>query len=180
MDYYRHTAFEFIRVQLGALGTVLGGGRYDGLIGDMGGPETPAVGWAAGVERLAMLVGDVGGREFSYVVTSETEGLDSDVVQLSTLLRRNQIVSEFLLDGSLKKRVKKAQSLDAYAVFVLRQSPAGAPKGFYIDVKLGRRSDISEYQIIEQEIIGRMKQIGSVQLPAQQQTSNYDFVLFAK
>ncbi len=58
MDYYRHTAFEFITDQLGAQGTVLGGGRYDGLIGDMGGPETPAVGWAAGVERLAMLVGD--------------------------------------------------------------------------------------------------------------------------
>lgn len=55
LDYYRHTAFEFVTDRLGAQGTVLGGGRYDGLIETLGGPETPAVGWAAGIERLAML-----------------------------------------------------------------------------------------------------------------------------
>ena len=56
LDYYRHTAFEFVTDRLGAQGTVLGGGRYDGLIEALGGPHTPAVGWAAGIERLAMLV----------------------------------------------------------------------------------------------------------------------------
>src|SRR5690606_1663940 len=56
LDYYRHTAFEFVTDRLGAQGTVLGGGRYDGLIENLGGPHTPAVGWAAGIERLAMLV----------------------------------------------------------------------------------------------------------------------------
>jgi histidyl-tRNA synthetase len=57
LDYYRHTAFEFVTDRLGAQGTVLGGGRYDGLIETLGGDHTPAVGWAAGIERLAMLVG---------------------------------------------------------------------------------------------------------------------------
>jgi len=56
LDYYRHTAFEFVTDRLGAQGTVLGGGRYDGLIEALGGPATPAVGWAAGIERLAMLI----------------------------------------------------------------------------------------------------------------------------
>ncbi len=56
LDYYRHTAFEFVTDRLGAQGTVLAGGRYDGLVGNLGGPETPGVGWAAGVERLAMLI----------------------------------------------------------------------------------------------------------------------------
>ena len=56
LDYYRHTAFEFVTDRLGAQGTVLGGGRYDGLMESLGGPATPAVGWAAGIERLAMLV----------------------------------------------------------------------------------------------------------------------------
>ena len=56
LDYYRHTAFEFVTDRLGAQGTVLGGGRYDGLIETLGGPHTPAVGWAAGIERLGMLV----------------------------------------------------------------------------------------------------------------------------
>ncbi len=55
LDYYRHTAFEFVTDRLGAQGTVLGGGRYDGLIETLGGPATPAVGWAAGIERLGML-----------------------------------------------------------------------------------------------------------------------------
>ena len=56
LDYYRHTAFEFVTDRLGAQGTVLGGGRYDGLLEALGGPHTPAVGWAAGIERLAMLL----------------------------------------------------------------------------------------------------------------------------
>ena len=60
LDYYRHTAFEFVTDRLGAQGTVLGGGRYDGLMELLGGAATPAVGWAAGIERLAMLVGDAG------------------------------------------------------------------------------------------------------------------------
>ena len=56
LDYYRHTAFEFVTDRLGAQGTVLGGGRYDGLIETLGGKPTPAVGWAAGIERLGMMV----------------------------------------------------------------------------------------------------------------------------
>src|SRR5690348_13861021 len=56
LDYYRHTAFEFVTDRLGAQGTVLAGGRYDGLIETLGGPHTPAVGWAAGIERLAMMI----------------------------------------------------------------------------------------------------------------------------
>src|SRR5437660_458595 len=56
LDYYRHTSFEFITDRLGAQGTVIGGGRYDGLIESLGGPHTPAVGWAAGIERLAMMI----------------------------------------------------------------------------------------------------------------------------
>lgn len=56
MDYYSHSAFEFVTDRLGAQGTVLGGGRYEGLVEEMGGPSVPAIGWAAGVERLASLI----------------------------------------------------------------------------------------------------------------------------
>jgi len=59
LDYYSHTAFEFVTSDLGAQGTVIGGGRYDGLFEVMGGPSTPGVGWAAGIERLAMLIDDL-------------------------------------------------------------------------------------------------------------------------
>src|SRR5215469_5161200 len=56
LDYYTHTAFEFVTTDLGAQGTVMGGGRYDGLVEMLGGPPLPGVGWAAGIERLAMLI----------------------------------------------------------------------------------------------------------------------------
>src|SRR4029453_12828941 len=56
LDYYRHTAFEFVTDRLGAQGTVIAGGRYDGLIESLGGPHTPAIGWAAGGEGLGMLI----------------------------------------------------------------------------------------------------------------------------
>ena len=58
LDYYTHTAFEFVTTDLGAQGTVMGGGRYDGLVEMMGGPTLPGVGWAAGIERLAMLIAE--------------------------------------------------------------------------------------------------------------------------
>jgi histidyl-tRNA synthetase len=58
LDYYCHTAFEFVTTDLGSQGTILAGGRYDGLVKQMGGPPTPGIGWAAGVERLAMLRGE--------------------------------------------------------------------------------------------------------------------------
>ena len=58
LDYYTHTAFEFVTTDLGAQGTVMGGGRYDGLVELMGGPALPGVGWAAGIERLAMLIAE--------------------------------------------------------------------------------------------------------------------------
>ena len=52
LDYYRHVTFEYVTEELGAQSQVIGGGRYDGLIENMGGPATPAVGWAAGIERI--------------------------------------------------------------------------------------------------------------------------------
>ena len=56
LDYYSHTAFEITSDQLGAQATVCGGGRYDGLVGQLGGPDTPAVGWALGMERLLLVL----------------------------------------------------------------------------------------------------------------------------
>ncbi len=101
LDYYRHTAFEFVTDRLGAQGTVLGGGRYDGLIEALGGPHTPAVGWAAGIERLAMLVG---ARAFAapqaeIAVFTETVGLDALVLEIAHVLRRGGFSSPLPFRG---------------------------------------------------------------------------------
>jgi histidyl-tRNA synthetase len=117
LDYYRHTAFEFVTDRLGAQGTVLGGGRYDGLIENLGGPATPAVGWAAGIERLAMLVGeraeDEHLRRFHFAVYSEYTAFDNIALQLVTTLRRNGYRCAHQYVGSAKKRSFKVRD-DTY------------------------------------------------------------------
>jgi len=108
LDYYRHTAFEFVTDRLGAQGTVLGGGRYDGLMESLGGPFTPAVGWAAGIERLAMLVGEGASAQLEAMVVLEDDAGFAAAVKLLGGLRSAGIVSDMVATGSPKKRFDKA------------------------------------------------------------------------
>lgn len=138
LDYYRHTAFEFVTDRLGAQGTVLGGGRYDGLIENLGGPHTPAVGWAAGIERLAMLVGE---RDYvgpEIIVTSEHDDLTGATLQIVFALRRAGVNAEWLAGGSRRKRYDKAQSYFPKLVFMVVPSDRDFGQGILIDVKRGK------------------------------------------
>src|SRR5215203_7422201 len=73
IDYYRHTAFEFVTDRLGSQGAVIAGGRYDGLMESLGGPHTPAIGWAAGIERLAMMIEAPQAERLEVAVVAENE-----------------------------------------------------------------------------------------------------------
>ncbi|MGB5079055.1 MAG: histidine--tRNA ligase [Sphingorhabdus sp.] len=119
LDYYRHTAFEFVTDRLGAQGTVLGGGRYDGLIENLGGPPTPAVGWAAGIERLAMLV-DVPTTSKPHVaVVPLGETAEQFAIGITADLRRAGIASEMAFKGNMKKRMQRANESGArFAVII--------------------------------------------------------------
>jgi histidyl-tRNA synthetase len=112
LDYYRHTAFEFVTDQLGAQGAVLAGGRYDGLFETLGGPQTPAIGWAAGVERLAMMIDPPSPERLDVAVVAEDAALENVAVAVTSALRRAGIASEALITGSPRKRFDKAQKLD--------------------------------------------------------------------
>lgn len=122
LDYYRHTAFEFVTDRLGAQGTVLGGGRYDGLIETLGGPHTPAVGWAAGIERLAMLVGDTSGPELEAVVLVENDAGMAAAYELLVGLRSAGIVSDMIATGSPRKRYDKAVKLNPQAILRVNET----------------------------------------------------------
>ncbi len=87
LDYYRHTAFEFVTDRLGAQGTVLGGGRYDGLMESLGGPHTPAVGWAAGIERLSMLMEGSEQPPLRVTVINDADATIDTAFKLATRLR---------------------------------------------------------------------------------------------
>ncbi|MCP5389520.1 MAG: histidine--tRNA ligase [Novosphingobium sp.] len=119
LDYYRHTAFEFVTDRLGAQGTVLGGGRYDGLIETLGGAHTPAVGWAAGIERLAMLVGERGELAPEVVVVAENLEREMDALKLAAQLRQAGISAEIMATGSPRKRFDRARKLNPDFLFSL-------------------------------------------------------------
>ncbi|MCE7794936.1 histidine--tRNA ligase [Sphingobium sufflavum] len=113
LDYYRHTAFEFVTDRLGAQGTVLGGGRYDGLIENMGGPHTPAVGWAAGIERLAMLLDAPAPFAPTVIIALENDSLLSFGQKALAALRGAGISAEMIATGSPRKRYDKAVKVPA-------------------------------------------------------------------
>jgi histidyl-tRNA synthetase len=122
LDYYSHTAFEFVTTRLGAQGTVMGGGRYDGLVEEMGGPHTPCIGWAAGVERLAMLMQTPPAAPSSVVVIpvgDAAEGAALDVVQA---LRAAGIRSEIGYRGNVKRRMERANKTGARAAVILGET----------------------------------------------------------
>ncbi|WP_228242721.1 histidine--tRNA ligase [Porphyrobacter sp. GA68] len=134
LDYYRHTAFEFVpdegsaaAAALGAQSTVLGGGRYDGLMESLGGPPTPAVGWAAGIERLAMLVGEVQSETKFVAIAVEDDLRSDDAFKLSQLLRQGGFATEVVTSGSARKRYDKAVKLKPDVVLSLSMQ-AGEPK----------------------------------------------------
>jgi histidyl-tRNA synthetase len=133
LDYYRHTAFEFVTDRLGAQGTVLGGGRYDGLIENLGGPATPAVGWAAGIERLAMLV-DVKSDQPPLVLVPEDEKALVVCEELAVLLRRSGIACDLPYSGALKKRFDKAKK-------------SGADCALLVSTALNRENEIAEVRL---------------------------------
>ena len=113
LDYYTHTAFEFTTTALGAQGAVLAGGRYDGLMQAMGGPDVPGVGWAAGVERLGMLLAKAPPAD--RPVTIVPIGAEAEVVAfpLAQELRRAGIAVDLAFKGKPGQRMKRADRLGA-------------------------------------------------------------------
>src|SRR5690606_28136497 len=116
LDYYRHTAFEFVTDRLGAQGTVIGGGRYDGMKECLCGPATQAMGWAGGIERLAMLVGERGDSVADVVVVVEDDAQIARGVEAVTALRREGFSAELVASGSPRKRFDKTVKMGAGAI----------------------------------------------------------------
>jgi histidyl-tRNA synthetase len=119
LDYYGHTAFEFVTAKLGAQGTVMAGGRYDGLVAEMGGPMTPAVGWAAGIERLSMLMETAPMPPSTVAVIPIGEAAEAAAIELLQSLRGNGIRAEMAYRGNLKRRMERANRIGARAAVII-------------------------------------------------------------
>ena len=119
LDYYCHSAFEFTTEALGAQGAVLAGGRYDGLVETMGGPPTPGVGWAGGIERLAALAGEMAAAPRPIAIVPLGEQAEAAALGLAQRLRHEGFAVELTYRGSLSKRMKRANQVGAAAAVIL-------------------------------------------------------------
>lgn len=131
LDYYRHTAFEFVTDRLGAQGTVLGGGRYDGLIENLGGPATPAVGWAAGIERLAMLV-DEPAPQRTIAIIPDNPSLVADAINVARSLRKQGFNIVMSFHDKAKRQSEVARKEGAEAALYIRAITSDGSSRFHL------------------------------------------------
>jgi histidyl-tRNA synthetase len=143
LDYYCHTAFEFTTDALGAQGTVLAGGRYDSLIKTMGGPATPGIGWAAGVERLSMLVEDVPAKARPIALIPMGEAAEARVQELSNTLRRADVAVDVAYGGTMKKRMKRANTVNASHAVILGDDELARNEATVRDLDSGEQQAVS-------------------------------------
>ncbi|MBC8339044.1 MAG: histidine--tRNA ligase [Rhodospirillales bacterium] len=138
LDYYGHTAFEFVTKTLGAQGTVLAGGRYDGLIQLMGGPPTPGIGWAAGVERLALMTAEAPPAPRPVTIIPRDPAAQTQALVLAQQLRRGGLAVDLGYSGNLKKRLDRANKAGATAAVILDGDSATVR-----DMETGEQTDVA-------------------------------------
>ena len=155
LDYYTKTAFEFITTKIGAQGTVCGGGRYDGLIEEVGGPSTPGVGWGMGKERMLMTMEACG---FEIPKEPDTEvfiafmGDAGKVAALKLMkeLRENDVnVQMDVMGRSLKNQFKHANRINAKKTIVIGDSELESGKLTIKDMDSGDQTEVAMDKIVE-------------------------------
>jgi len=141
LDYYTHTAFEFTTDALGAQSAVLAGGRYDGLIQEMGGPAVPGVGWAAGVERLAMLLAETPAAARPVAVVPAGEAAALPALRLAESLRAAGFRIELGYSGNLSRRMKAANKVNARAAIILGEDELARGAATIRDLDTGEQAE---------------------------------------
>jgi len=143
LDYYCHTAFEFTTEHLGAQGTVMGGGRYDYLIETMGGPPTAGVGWAAGVERLAMMLLQDPPAPRPFALVPIGAAAEAMAPKLADDLRRAGLAVDLGFSGKAAKRMKRADKLGAPAAILIGDDELAAGEAAVKDLATGQQQRVA-------------------------------------
>ncbi len=143
LDYYSHTAFEFVTDRLGAQGTVLAGGRYDGLVAEMGGPPTPAIGWAGGIERLAMLLEAAPDLPRPVAVVPVGEAVLPAAIGVLQALREAGVRAEMAYRGNLKRRMERANRIGARVAVILGDEEVARGAAQVRDLDVGDQREVA-------------------------------------
>jgi len=162
LDYYTHTAFEFVTTHLGAQGTVIGGGRYDGLIEALGGPPTAGIGWAGGIERLAMLCNDPPKPERPVAIVPMGEAAERRALALARELRDADVPVELAYRGNMKRRLQRANKLNASHALILGDAELGKGVVALKNFDDGTQREVAFDDIVEELTIDAMGELGDL------------------
>jgi histidyl-tRNA synthetase len=153
LDYYTHTAFEIKSDDLGAQATVCGGGRYDGLVAELGGAETPAIGWAMGLERLVLLLQQLHQPPVTqpdFYIVSRGETAEAQSLVIARQLRGAKFTVELDLSGSaFGKQFKRADRSGALACLVLGDTEAENKTVNLKWLASGEQQSIAQHELLD-------------------------------
>lgn len=148
LDYYTHTCFEFVTTELGAQGTVMAGGRYDGLIRDMGGPDIAGVGWAAGIERLSMMLGFEPEVARPIALAPLGDAAEAEALKLAHTLRKAGHTVDLGFSGNLKKRMVRANKINAAKVIILGDDELAKGVAAVRDLDSGEQAEVALSELL--------------------------------
>ncbi|PJA31433.1 MAG: histidine--tRNA ligase [Zetaproteobacteria bacterium CG_4_9_14_3_um_filter_53_7] len=149
LDYYNRTAFEIVTDQLGAQGTVLAGGRYDGLVEELGGPATQSIGFAAGLERLSMLLGETEAAGVDVAVVALGDDVFAYSLQQAAALRAAGLSVVHCGGGSAKRQFKVADRESARCVVVIGENEMHAGVVTLKDMATGDQHELSIAEVVK-------------------------------
>jgi len=150
LDYYGHTTFEFITDALGAQGTVMAGGRYDGLAAMLGGGDVSGVGWAAGIERLAMLADVPSAPAVDVMMIGMSDDHMARLFPLAVSLRQEGMRVETGYAPQLGKQMKRADRIAARQVVILGDDEAARGVAILRSMADGEQTEIALTDLVAQ------------------------------
>ncbi len=150
LDYYSHTVFELTTDKLGAQGTVLAGGRYDGLVAQMGGGDVAGIGWACGVERLAMLLEQDVDLARPIAVIPVGEDVNDKALEIAYKLRKAGFRVEHGYSGNLKKRMIKANKVNAFKAVIIGSDELAQGVVTVKDLDSGEQKSVKLDKLVEE------------------------------
>jgi len=143
LDYYNHTAFEFITSEDKSQNTILAGGRYDGLVSSLGGKNISGIGWAAGVERIVMNIKNFQKKKKVVNFISQSNEFNTKLLEIYNSLQIKEDISfNILYTGSFKKKIIKANKLNSYGCFILGEDEIKENKILWKNMESGKQKSV--------------------------------------
>jgi histidyl-tRNA synthetase len=157
LDYYTHTVFEFVTTDLGAQGTVLAGGRYDGLVELMGGPAMPGVGWAAGIERLALLIAEPPPPRRPVALVPVGEQGEALALTIAEALRGQGFSVDLGYSGNLGRRMRRANRVNARVALLIGDDECAKNVVTWRDLDSGEQEEVPVVASTLPELVEKLK-----------------------